>query len=542
MNNGNYRIAMPQNEPVYGYMPGSAEKAALKAELAKQASEVIEIPLIIGGKEVRTGNLQPVVMPHDHQHVLAHYHMAGEAELKMAMEAALAAKAEWESMPWEHRASIYLKAAELLTGPYRAKINAATMLGQSKTAFQAEIDSACELADFLRFNTYFAQEIYAQQPESSKGIWDRLEYRPLDGFVVAITPFNFTSIGGNLPTAPALMGNVALWKPSSTSVLSNYYFMKVLEEAGMPAGVINFVPSRGSDVSKYVLSNKKLAGVHFTGSTAVFKNIWKQIGENIVEYESYPRLVGETGGKDFVFAHPTAQVEPLVAALVRGAFEFQGQKCSAASRAFIPESLWAAVKPRLIEEAQKLKVGDVTDFTTMVGAVIDQASFNNIKSYIEHAEASEDSEILCGSLDDSKGYFVNPTVIQCSTPYAKTMVEEIFGPVLSVYVYPDEQLDEALKACNEASPYALTGAIFAQDRNAIIYMEKALTSAAGNFYINDKPTGAVVGQQPFGGGRASGTNDKAGSMLNLYRWISARNIKENLAPTGAITYPYMTEQ
>lgn len=542
MNNGNYRIAMPQNEPVLGYMPGSDEKAALKAELTKQAAEVIEIPLIIGGKEVRTGNLTKVVMPHDHNHVLAHYHVAGEAELKMAIDAALAAKAEWESMPWEHRASIFLKAAELLAGPYRAKVNAATMLGQSKTAFQAEIDSACELADFFRFNTYFAQEIYAQQPESSKGIWDRLEYRPLDGFVVAITPFNFTSIGGNLPTAPALMGNVSLWKPSTTSVLSNYYVMKVLEEAGMPAGVINFVPCRGSDISKYVLNHKKLAGVHFTGSTAVFKTIWKQIGENITEYESYPRLVGETGGKDFVFAHPTAQVEPLVAALVRGAFEFQGQKCSAASRAFIPESLWAAVKPRLLEETQKLKVGDVTDFTTMVGAVIDQASFNNIKSYIDHAKASDDSEILCGSLDDTKGYFVHPTVIQCSTPYAKTMVEEIFGPVLSVYVYPDDQLDETLKACNEASPYALTGAIFAQDRNAIIHMEKALTGAAGNFYINDKPTGAVVGQQPFGGGRASGTNDKAGSMLNLYRWISARNIKENLAPTGAITYPYMIEE
>ncbi len=539
MNNGNYRIAMPANEPVYGYMPGSAERVALEAELARQSDLVVEIPLIIGGKEVRTGVIKEVVMPHDHAHVLARYHMAGEKELKDAIAAALEAKKEWENMPWEHRASIFMKAAELLTGKYRAKINAATMLGQSKTMFQAEIDSACELADFLRFNTYFAQEIFNQQPESSKGIWDRLEYRPLDGFVMAITPFNFTSIGGNLPTAPAIMGNVSLWKPSSTAVLSNYYFMQILMEAGLPAGVVNFVPSRGSDVSKFVLSDPKLAGVHFTGSTQVFKTIWKQCGETIFDYESYPRLVGETGGKDFVFAHPTADVEPLVAALVRGAFEYQGQKCSAASRAFIPESLWAQVKPRLLEEANALKVGDVADATTMLGAVIDMASFDNIKAYVDYAASSENSEILCGHLDDSKGYFVYPTVIECKTPYEKTMVEEIFGPVLSVYVYPDAELDAALEACDQASPYALTGAIFAQDRNAIIYMEKALSHAAGNFYINDKPTGAVVGQQPFGGGRASGTNDKAGSMLNLYRWTSTRNIKETLAPTTAILYPYM---
>ncbi len=541
MNNGTYKLAMPANEPVLGYMPGSPERLALTAELEKQSAQIVEIPLIIGGKEVRTGITKDIVMPHDHQHVIARYHMAGEKELKDAIAAALEAKKAWEFMPWEHRASIFIKAAELLTGPYRAKINAATMLGQSKTAFQAEIDSACELADFLRFNTYFAQEIFAQQPNSSKGIWDRLEYRPLDGFIMAITPFNFTSIGGNLPTAPAIMGNVALWKPSSTAVLSNYYFLQILMEAGLPAGVINFVPSRGSDVSKYVLSDKMLAGVHFTGSTQVFKTIWKQVGETIFDYESYPRLVGETGGKDFVFAHPTAAVEPLVAALVRGAFEYQGQKCSAASRAFIPASLWGQVKPRLIEEATALKVGDVTDYTTMLGAVIDKASFDNIKSYVDYAAASENSEILCGSLDDSKGYFVYPTVIECKTPYEKTMVEEIFGPVLSVYVYPDDQLDEALEACNTASPYALTGAIFANDRNAIIYMEQKLSSAAGNFYINDKPTGAVVGQQPFGGGRASGTNDKAGSMLNLYRWTSTRNIKETLVPTTAITYPYMTK-
>ncbi len=542
MNNGYYKIAMPANEPGLGYLPGSAERAALKAELAAQSSNVIEIPLIIGGQEVRTGKLMDLVMPHDHHHVLARYHMAGEKELKMAVDAALGAKAEWESMPFEHRAGIFLKAAELLTGPCRARLNAATMLGQSKTVFQAEIDSACELADFLRFNTYFAQEIYSQQPQNSKGVWNRLEYRPLDGFVMAITPFNFTSIGGNLPTAPAIMGNVALWKPSSTAVLSNYYFMRILMEAGLPAGVINFVPSRGSDVSKYVISHKKLAGVHFTGSTAVFKSIWKQVGESIEGYEAYPRLVGETGGKDFVFAHPSAAVEPLVSALVRGAFEYQGQKCSAASRAFIPESLWGQVKPRLLEEAGKLKVGDVADFTTMLGAVIDRASYENIKKYVEEAASSGDSEILCGSMDDSKGYFVSPTVIQCANPYARTMTEEIFGPVLSVYVYPDDALDETLTACCEASPYALTGAIFAQDRAAIQHMEKALTSAAGNFYINDKPTGAVVGQQPFGGGRASGTNDKAGSMLNLYRWTSTRNIKETMVPTSAITYPYMTEK
>ena len=541
MNNAYFKLQMPQNEPVHSYLPGSAERASLKAELARQSQTKLEIPVIIGGKEIFTDDTEDCVMPHDHHHVLATFHRAGEKELKQAIEAATQAKKAWASMPWEQRASIFMKAAELLTGPWRDRVNAATMLGQSKTAYQAEIDSACELADFLRFNVYFTQQIYSEQPNNTKGIWNRTEYRPLDGFVTAITPFNFTSIGGNLGTAPAIAGNTVVWKPASTAVLSNYYFYQVLKEAGLPDGVINFVPCRGSDASKYVLTDPRLAGFHFTGSTAVFRSVWSLVGQNLASYANYPRLVGETGGKDFVFAHPSAQVAPLVSALARGAFEYQGQKCSAASRAFIPASLWPKVKEGLLSEISKLKVGDVQDFRNFMGAVIDGAAFSTIKGYIDYAKNSPDADVLCGGYDDSKGWFIYPTVIQAKKPDFKTMKEEIFGPVLSVYVYPDEEFEETLDICDKATPYALTGAIFAQDRQVIAHMEDALSNAAGNFYINDKPTGAVINQQPFGGARASGTNDKAGSLVNMYRWISPRVIKETFVPAEDITYPFMDE-
>lgn len=543
MNNGFFQVKPPINEPVKGYLPGSPEKAALKAELERQLANPVELPLIIGGKKIRTENKTKITCPHDHQKVLGEYYVAGEKELLMAIEAAEAARAEWESMPWEHRATIFLKAADLLAGKYRAKVSAACMLGQSKNPFQSEIDVICELADFLRFNAFFVQEIYKQQPLSTDGVWNRVEYRALDGFVAAITPFNFTSIGGNLCTAPAMCGNTVLWKPSSTAVLSNYYFMEILLEAGLPAGVINFVPCRGVDFGKVVVSHPKMAGFHFTGSTGVFNDIWNQVGQNINKYVTYPRLVGETGGKDFIFAHESADVEALTCAMVLGAFEFQGQKCSAASRAYIPESLWGEVKSRLEEEVAKVKMGDVSDFTNLINAVIDRKSFNNIKSYLDYARESKDAEIIIGgNCDDSVGYFVEPTVILAKTPDFKTMVEEIFGPVLTVYVYPDDKLEETLKACDTATIYGLTGAVFAQDRAAIIKIAKALDHAAGNFYINDKPTGAVVGQQPFGGSRGSGTNDKAGSSVNLYRWMNLRAIKETLVPRTVVNYPYMTEK
>ncbi len=542
MNNAYFSIHEPANEPIHGYMPGSPERAALKAELERQSSMVVKIPLVIGGKEIFTENTVTVTMPHDHHHVLAECSMAGEKELKMAIEAAMAAKEAWANMPWEHRASIFMKAGDLLAGPWRAKLNAATMLGQSKTAFQAEIDSACELTDFIRYNVYNAQELYKIQPNSVGAVWNRNEYRPLDGFVTALTPFNFTSIGGNLPMAPAVMGNTVLWKPSTTAVLSNYYFMKLLEEAGLPAGVINFIPCRGVDVSKYVIPHPDFGGFHFTGSTKVFSGVWTTVGQNIASYKSYPRIVGETGGKDFIFAHKSAAIEPLVAAIVRGAFEYQGQKCSAASRAYIPASIWDQVREQVLAEAAKLTVGDVADFSTFMGAVIDKASFDNIKSYIDYANASEDAEVLCGSYDDTKGWFVKPTVILAKKPDFKTMVEEIFGPVITIYVYDDDKLDETLRLCDATSAYALTGAIFAQDRSAVVHMEKALGNAAGNFYINDKPTGAVVGQQPFGGARASGTNDKAGSIFNLIRWVNIKCTKENLVPSTDIVYPYMSEK
>lgn len=543
MNNAFFQIKVPENEPIKSYLPGSPERQALKAELDRQIASPIEVPIIIGGKEYRTERKEKLICPHDYQTVLGEYSVAGEKELLLAIEAAEAAKKEWENMPWEHRATIFLKAADLLTGKYRAKMSAACMLGQSKNLFQAEIDVICELADFLRFNSYYVQEIYKQQPNNSAGVWNRVEYRPLDGFVAAITPFNFTAIGGNLATAPAMAGNTVLWKPSSTAVLSNYYVMQILMEAGLPAGVINFVPCRGVDFGKVVISHPQMAGFHFTGSTGVFNGIWKQVGENISNYVTYPRLVGETGGKDFIFAHESADIEALACSMILGAFEYQGQKCSAASRAYIPESLWGQLKVRLEEEIAKLKMGDVRDFSNLMNAVIDRNSFNNIQSYLDYVRASEDGEIIIGGgTDDRVGYFVEPTVILAKTPTFKTMVEEIFGPVLTVYVYPNDQFEATLKLCDTSTVYGLTGSIFGQDRGAIIKMSQALNHAAGNFYINDKPTGAVVGQQPFGGSRGSGTNDKAGSAINLSRWMSQRTIKETLVPRTEVSYPYMAEE
>ncbi|MFR8036122.1 L-glutamate gamma-semialdehyde dehydrogenase [Clostridium fessum] len=540
MSNGYFKVEMPKNEPVKAYLPGSPERASLKKELERQSAQVVQVPMIIGGKEVWTERKTKAVMPHDHAHVIAEAASGGEKELKDAIAAALAARKAWTEMPMEHRVSIFLKAADLIAGPMRDKVNAATMLGQSKTAYQAEIDT-CELIDFLRFNVYYLQQIYDRQPNNTPNVWNRIEYRPLEGFVTAISPFNFTSIGANLPTAPAIAGNVVLWKPATTAVLSNYYVMQALMAAGLPAGVINFVPSRGSDMSKYVLSDPNLAGFHFTGSTEVFSGVYSLVGENIKKYKTYPRLVGETGGKDFIFAHNSADVPGLVAALTRASYEYQGQKCSAASRAFVPASIWPQVKEGMLAEIEKIKIGDITDFTNLMGAVIDASAFKTNKEYIDYAKASEDAEVICGGYDDSKGYFVYPTLIEAKKPDFKTMVEEIFGPVMTVYVYPDDKLDETLASCDTATSYGLSGAIFADDREAIVKMEDALKGTAGNFYINDKPTGAVIGQQPFGGARASGTNDKAGSEINMYRWLSPRTIKELRVPCLDVTYPYMVE-
>lgn len=540
MSNGYFKVEMPKNEPVKAYLPGSPERASLKKELERQSAQVVQVPMIIGGKEVWTERKTKAVMPHDHAHVIAEAASGGEKELKDAIAAALAARKAWTEMPMEHRVSIFLKAADLIAGPMRDKVNAATMLGQSKTAYQAEIDT-CELIDFLRFNVYYLQQIYDRQPNNTPNVWNRIEYRPLEGFVTAISPFNFTSIGANLPTAPAIAGNVVFWKPATTAVLSNYYVMQALMAAGLPAGVINFVPSRGSDMSKYVLSDPNLAGFHFTGSTEVFSGVYSLVGENIKKYKTYPRLVGETGGKDFIFAHNSADVPGLVAALTRASYEYQGQKCSAASRAFVPASIWPQVKEGMLAEIEKIKIGDITDFRNLMGAVIDASAFKTNKEYIDYAKASEDAEVICGGYDDSKGYFIYPTLIEAKKPDFKTMVEEIFGPVMTVYVYPDDKLDETLASCDTATSYGLSGAIFADDREAIVKMEDALKGTAGNFYINDKPTGAVIGQQPFGGARASGTNDKAGSEINMYRWLSPRTIKELRVPCLDVTYPYMVE-
>lgn len=540
MNNAHYHFEMPQNERVLSYAPGTEERRLLKEELNRQTNQKIEIPLIIGGKEVRTGKTVEVVMPHNHKHVLAVAHIAGEEEIKMAIEAAMEAKKAWSMRSWHDRSAIMLRAADLLRTKYRYVINAATMLGQSKTPHQAEIDSACETIDFLTFNSYFASKIYSDQPISEPTHLNMLEYRPLEGFVFAVSPFNFTSIAANLNASPVLMGNVTVWKPATTALLSNYYLMKVFEEAGLPAGVINFVPSQGSTIGRIVLGHKDMAGIHFTGSTGTFNHLWRTAGENLTLYRGYPKLVGETGGKDFVFVHKSAQVDQVAVALVRGAFEFQGQKCSAASRAYIPESMWPGVEARMKEMLGTIKQGDVTDFTNFVNAVIDNASFDNIVKYIEAAKNTPDAEIaIGGKYDKSVGYFIEPTVIKANNPHFISIEEEIFGPVLTVYVYPDEKFEETLHLCDETSPYALTGAIFATCRAAIDKAHEILRYAAGNFYINDKPTGAVVGQQPFGGARGSGTNDKAGSLLNLIRWTSPRTVKETYNPPSDYRYPFL---
>lgn len=540
MTHGVFQVPTPFNEPIKGYLPKSAERASLERELEAQASTQIEVPLIIGGKEVRTGDTETVVMPHDHRHVLCTFHKAGPDEAQAAVEAAGAAKAAWADMPWEERTAIFLRASELLTTSWRDRINASTMLGQSKTAHQAEIDSACELIDFLRFNAKFTQDLYQTQPVSSPGCWNRLEHRPLDGFVFAISPFNFTSIAGNLSSAPAMLGNTVIWKPASTAVLSNYYLMRLFEEAGVPDGVINFVPGNGPVVGDVVLGDARLAGVHFTGSTGTFQNIWGQVGKNITKYGQYPRLVGETGGKDFVFAHASAPVDVIVTALLRGAFEYQGQKCSAASRAYLPKSLWPTIRERLVEELREMHMGDVRDFSNFLGAVIDAKSFAKLKGGIETAKADQGCTIIAGGeCDDSNGYFIQPTIVQVSDPNSELMRIEFFGPLLSVYVYDDAQFESTLDICANGSEYALTGAILSNDRGAVNTAVDRLRFAAGNFYINDKPTGAVVGQQPFGGSRASGTNDKAGSILNLLRWSSPRTIKETFAPATDWRYPFL---
>ena len=540
MSNGIFSVPAPRNEPVLAYTPGSPERKALRAELDRMAGQVVEITPRIGGRRVTTGRTMDIVMPHDHRHVLAVGHKAGASEVQRAVDAAGAAHHDWSRLPWHERAAIFLRAADLLAGSYRMTLNAATMLGQSKTAHQAEIDAACELIDFWRFNVAFAEEIYRQQPLSSPGAWNRLEHRALEGFVFAVTPFNFTSIGGNLPTAPAILGNTVVWKPASTALYAAYFIMEILEAAGLPPGVINMVPGSGAEVGDLALASPALAGIHFTGSTATFQGMWETVGRNIRQYRSYPRIVGETGGKDFVFAHASADVPALATALTRGAFEYQGQKCSAASRAFIPASLWPAVQERLLQQIAEIRVGDPADFTNFMGAVIDANAFATIKGYIDHARQSRDAAILAGGgCDDGKGYFVEPTVVLAKRPGLKLMREEIFGPVLTVWVYEDLDLETALEICDSGSPYALTGTVFARDRAAIVRIADALTHAAGNFYVNDKPTGAVVGQQPFGGARGSGTNDKAGSVLNLLRWVSPRAIKETFVPPTDFRYPFM---
>lgn len=540
MNNAIFKLERPKNEPVLSYAPGSAERAALEKELKRLSSTEIEIPLIIGGKEIRTGDTGKVVMPHKHSHVLATYHNAGAKEVNMAIEAALEGKKVWESLSWIDRASITLKIAELIATKYRATINAATMLGQSKNAYQAEIDSACEVVDFLRFNAFFLSEIYNEQPLSENGVLNRTEYRPLEGFVFTVSPFNFTAIASNLNMSPVLMGNAVVWKPATSSLYSNYFLMKIFKEAGVPDGVINFVPSKGSVIGKEIFKHRELAGIHFTGSTNTFNHFWKQIGDNLGTYRSYPKLVGETGGKDFLFIHPSASLDESVTAAVRGAFEYQGQKCSAASRAYIPKSMWPEFKTLMGKMLGEIKMGEPTDFTNFVNAVIDEGAYNNIVSYIDRAKESNEAEIIFGGkYDNSVGYFIEPTVILTSNPHFLTMEEEIFGPVLTIYVYEDKDFEKTLEICDNTSPYALTGAIFANDRKAVDLAMEKLRYAAGNFYINDKPTGAVVGQQPFGGARASGTNDKAGSHLNLLRWVSPRTIKETLVPPTDYKYPFL---
>jgi 1-pyrroline-5-carboxylate dehydrogenase len=542
MNNTIFSFPKPENEPVLGYKPGSVERKEIRKALDELYNMVTDIPAIIGGKEVRTSETGTVVMPTENHHVLAKYYKVGEKEVEMAIEAAMKAHEEWANTPWIDRASVMQKIATLICGKYRWLINAATMLGQGKTTMQAEIDSACELADFLRYNAYYASQIYSDQPCSDRGTLNYVTYRPLEGFVFAITPFNFTSIASNLCLSPVLMGNVCIWKPSTTALLSNYLLMKIYKEAGLPDGVVNFLPGSGSTIGKVAFANANLAGVHFTGSTGTFNSFWKSIGDNIANYRTYPKIVGETGGKDFIFVHKSADADQVATAIVRGAFEFQGQKCSAASRAYVPASLWPAVKELVGKMMSEIKMGDVRDFSAFVNAVIDEASFDNNMRYIEHAKQSPDAEIVFGGHGDkSQGWFIEPTVILAKTPKYKSMCEEIFGPIITIYVYDDDKYEETLHLCDETSPYALTGAIFANDRKALRQGAEILKYAAGNIYYNDKPTGAVVGQQPFGGARASGTNDKAGSYLNLIRWTSPQAIKETFDPAHDYKYPFISD-
>lgn len=536
---GTFNVPPAKNEPVKSYAPGSAEREALKKALSDARSIEKDIPMHIGGKEVRTGDKVRMAPPHDHKHTLGYFHQGNASHVHQAIDSALAARAKWVALPWEQRASIFLKAAELLAGPYRAKLNAATMLAQSKNAYQAEIDAACEFIDFLRFNVQYMTEIYAQQPVSSEGIWNRVEHRPLEGFVFALTPFNFTAIAGNLPTSAAMMGNVVVWKPAYSQIYSAQVLMELFKEAGLPDGVINLIYVDGPVAGDIIFSHPDFSGIHFTGSTGVFQHIWKSIGTNIHKYKTYPRIVGETGGKDFVLAHPSANVQALATALSRGAFEYQGQKCSAASRAYIPASLWPEVKNLLVADLQTMKMGPTEDFTNFINAVIDEKAFDKISKYIDNAKKDGVEIIAGGNYDKSKGYFIEPTVLLSPRPDYITMCEEIFGPVLTVYVYEDDKFEEVLGLVDSTSPYALTGAIFSQDRYAAELATRRLENAAGNFYINDKPTGAVVGQQPFGGARASGTNDKAGSMQNLLRWVSARTIKETFVPPTDYRYPFL---
>ena len=541
----NIKVTVPKavNEPIKSYAPGTPEKSELIDKLTELKSTEIEIPLIIGGKEVKTGRITECVMPHNHQHVLARYHQAGKKEVAAAIEASQQAWKTWSTMPWESRVAIFQRMAILLAGPYRQTLNAATMLNMSKNAFQAEIDAACELIDFFSFNTGYAHDIYEQQPYSPSGMWNMVEHRPLEGFIFAVTPFNFTSIAGNLPTAPVLMGNVSLWKPASSTVYPAYFLMELFKKAGLPDGVINFIPGLGSQVGPIVMQNPNLTGIHFTGSTGVFQSMWQTLGNNISNYKTYPRIVGETGGKDFCIAHESADIKGLITAMIRGAFEYQGQKCSALSRCYIPNTIWDEVRKGFLTEVATIKMGDVEDFSNFMNAVIDKAAFETITTYIDYAKKSADTQILTGgNYSDEEGYFIEPTTILTTDPHFKTMEEEIFGPVLTIYVYDPNKWVETLKLVDGTSPYALTGCVFADDRQALVEASAALTHAAGNFYINDKPTGAVVGQQPFGGSRASGTNDKAGSMFNLVRWVSQRTIKETFVPATNYRYPFMSEK
>lgn len=543
MSNAYFQVQKPGNEPYNSYAPGTSEKKLLKQKLSELKSNEIEIPAIIGGQEIKTDRNADVVMPHNHGHKLATVNYCGEKEVEMAIDAALEARKEWADMPWEQRVAVFQRAADLVTGPWRYTMNASTMLGQSKTPHQSEIEAVGELADFLRFNAWYLTQIMENQPWSPDGTWNRVEYRPLEGFIFAVSPFNFTAIAGNLPTSPAMCGNVSIWKPSPEAIYSNYFFMKLLQEAGVPDGVINFLPGEGADVGDPVLESPHFAGLQFTGSVETFNHLWKTIGQNIGKYHTYPRIVGETGGKDFIFAHNSADIDAMVVAALRASFEYQGQKCSAASRMYIPDSIWPEFREKFLTEVEKVTYGDIENFSNFMGAVISEKAFKKISGYIDYANQANDAEIIHGGkYDDSVGYFIEPTVILTDNPNFKTMEEEIFGPVLTIYVYKDKDFEETLELCDNTSPYALTGAIFADDRYALKKMNNALRQSAGNFYINDKPTAAIVNQQPFGGSRKSGTNDKAGSVPNMYRWLSMRSIKETRVPPKEWTYPYMAEE